>query len=191
MKDAIKKFRKSDNYWVRFANDLIFVVFILIVFTSASKVVFGTYHPMVAVESGSMEHNMEVGDIIFIKTLNRGEIITYMDGKEQGYNSFNNYGNVILYKKNGRADITPIIHRAMYFVKKGEPMWENGPPAPHDGYITKGDNKITNRYYDQEGNICYHTPVKKEWVVGIAVCRIPYIGYLPLFAHSVLPLPNL
>jgi signal peptidase len=191
MKNAIKKFRESDNYWVSLLRDLIFVAAVLIIFTSVSKIALGTYHPMVAVESSSMEPNMKVGDLIFIRSPQRGEIVTYVEGMKTNYKSFNDYGNVILYKKQGRPDVTPIIHRAMYYVKKGEPMWRGGPPAPYDGYITKGDNRITNQYYDQMGSISYHAPVREEWIVGVAVYRIPYIGYLPLIAHSALPLPKL
>ncbi|RLG25408.1 signal peptidase I [Methanosarcinales archaeon] len=188
MRDAIRKFRESENYWASLARDLIFVAIVLIVFTSASKIALGTYHPMVAVESGSMKPNMGIGDLIFIKNPDPGEIITNAEGMKQGHITFNKYGDVILYHKEGNTDTTPIIHRAMYHVKRGEPMWKNGPAAPHDGYITKGDN---NQYYDQTGSISYHTPVKEEWIIGVALYRIPYIGYLPLIAHSVLPMPEL
>ena len=46
------------------------------------------------------------------------------------------------YYKNGDTEVAQIIHRAMYHVDIGDPMWTNGPPAPHAGYITKGDNNI-------------------------------------------------
>ena len=187
MRNLIRRFRESESCWAGLARDLIFVAIVLIVFTSASKVALGTYHPMVAVESCSMEPNMMKGDLIFIKNPGPGEIITYADGIKKGYRTFNNYGDVILYYKQGKTETTPIIHRAMYYVRRGEPMWENGPAAPHDGYITKGDH---NQYYDQTGSISYHTPVKEEWIIGVALYRVPYVGYLPLIAHSVLPMPE-
>jgi signal peptidase len=56
--------------------------------------------------------------------------------------------------------------------------------APHAGYITKGDNEVTNRYYDQQGQVSYMLPVKEEWVIGVAKYRIPYIGYLRLMLPS-------
>jgi len=184
MRDAIRKFKDSENYWASLARDLIFIAIVLILFILASKIILGTYHPMVAVESGSMRPNMEVGDLIFIKNPGFGEIITHTKGMEQNYTTFNKCGDVILYYKQGKTDTTPIIHRAMHHVKKGEPLWDNGPAAPHDGYITKGDN---NSCSDQMDSISYHTPVKEEWIIGVALYRIPYIGYLPLIVHSVVP----
>ena len=47
--------------------------------------------------------------------------------KISGYKSFEDYGNVILYRPYGQEGVTPIIHRAMYRVEAGEPMWERRP----------------------------------------------------------------
>ena len=107
-------------------------------------------------------------------------ITTNDEGKNTGYKSFENYGDVILYRPYGEEGETPIIHRAMYRVEAGEPMWENGPAAPYSGYITKGDNAITNSHFDQEGQISYNMPVKDEWIIGTAKYRIPYLGYVRL-----------
>ena len=77
---------------------------------------------------------------------------------------------MILYRKYGRTGVAPIIHRAMYYVEAGEPMWEGGPIAPHAGYITKGDN---NAVIDQHG-LCTE-PVREGWIDGVACFRVPYI----------------
>jgi signal peptidase len=55
-----------------------------------------------------------------------------------------------------------------------------GPPAQYSGYITKGDNVVTNQYFDQEGDISYYKPIKDEWIIGTAKYRIPYLGYIRL-----------
>jgi signal peptidase len=68
----------------------------------------------------------------------------------------------------------------MYWVEVGEKM-PGGKPAPHAGYITKGDN---NPGYDQQslgvdtvnGKVPVE-PVKPEWVVAVAKVRVPYLGY--------------
>ena len=49
-------------------------------------------------------------------------------------------------------------------------------PAPHAGFITKGDN---NGRYDQVGSVISE-PVKPEWIRGTAEIRIPYLGYVRL-----------
>jgi len=139
---------------------------------------------MRAIESGSMEPHMKKGDIVFIQDMSRTKVTTYEEGAISEYRTFGEYGNVILYQKYGRTDVTPIIHRAMYHVAAGEPMWKGGPIAPHAGYITKGDNEVTNRQYDQY-NLCT-VPIREEWVIGVARFRIPYAGYVRLTFSKVI-----
>ena len=175
-----KSAQEQENTWVSLGKDLLSVVAVVIIFMVISKLAFGLWTPMVAVESGSMEPHMQIGDIIFIKSIDKTNITTNEEGKNTDYKSFENYGNVILYRPYGEEGATPIIHRAMYRVEAGEPMWKDGPPAPYSGYITKGDNVITNSHYDQEGQISYNMPVKDEWIIGTAQYRIPYLGYVRL-----------
>ena len=172
---------EEKSSWVSLGKDLLSVAGILIAFMVLSQLVFGLWTPMVAVESGSMEPHMQIGDIIFIKNIDRVDLVTHEEGKKTGYVSFKDYGDVILYRPYGQEGVTPIIHRAMYRVEAGEPMWEGGPIAPHSGYITKGDNTITNQHFDQEGQISYNEPIKDEWIIGTAQYRIPYLGYIRLF----------
>lgn len=179
IKDAIHTFRKSDKFWISLTRDILTVALAVLVFASFSQVAFGMWTPMVAVESGSMEPNMNVGDIIFIENIDRTKVITNQPDNGD-YSSFEKSGDVILYRPYGKEDATPIIHRAMYYVEKGEPMWTDGPPAPDSGYITKGDNSHTNSHFDQQGEISYHIPVKDEWIIGVARYKIPYVGYLRL-----------
>jgi signal peptidase len=175
-----KNTQEEENFLISFGKDLLSVAAVLIAFMVLSKLAFGLWTPMVAVESGSMEPHMQVGDIIFIKNIDRVDLITNEEGKNLDYMTFGDYGDVILYRPYGEDSITPIIHRAMYRVEAGEPMWEDGPVAPYAGYITKGDNPVTNRHYDQEGQISYYVPVKDEWIIGVARYRIPYLGHIRL-----------
>lgn len=162
MKEALIEAGKS------LAEALLIVAIIISVAYTAT----GTWRIGFAVESGSMEPNMHVGDLIFVQALHRTNITTYEEGEMLNYTSFNNYGDVIIYQRNGISSETPIIHRAMYWVKEGEEM-PGGKPAPHAGYITKGDNKKTNPRPDQPGL----EPVKHEWIVAVARARVPYLGY--------------
>ena len=153
LKNRLKYFKESDSFWAGLLRDFIFVLTVVVIFASVSKIALGLYTPMVAVESGSMIPHIQIGDIIFVESIDRTEIITNEAGKKMNYSSFDEYGDVILYKPRGIEGATPIIHRAMYYVNESEPMWPGGPLAPHAGYITKGDNKITNAAYDQQGSI--------------------------------------
>lgn len=181
IKETIKEIKESNNFWVGLLRDFLFVIIVVAIFASVSYIALGRFSPMVAVESKSMVPHLNIGDIIFIESVDRSKIITYEDGEKTGYLSFGNYGDVILYMRSGDEKRTSIIHRAMYYVNKGEPMWPGGPSAPDAGYITKGDNNDTNPIYDQQGSISYLQPVKKEWVIGVARFRpIPLIGCVSL-----------
>jgi len=185
LKNIVKYFKENDGFWAGLLRDFLFVLTAVIIFASVSKIALGLYTPMVAVESGSMIPHIQIGDIIFVKSADRTEIITNEAGKKMDYSSFNEYGDVILYKPHGKEGATPIIHRAMYYVEEGDPMWTRGPPAPNAGYITKGDNSITNAAYDQQGSISYMQPIKKEWVIGKAIfTRIPVLGCISLIPRG-------
>ncbi|MCZ7401686.1 MAG: S26 family signal peptidase [Candidatus Methanoperedens sp.] len=186
LKDKIKYFKESDNFLIGLLRDFLFVFIVVVMFSSISYIALGRFSPMVAVESGSMIPHIQIGDIIFVESVNRTKIITFNEGKETGYSTFDEYGDVILYKPRGRDGITPIIHRAMYFVNAGEPMWTGGPPAPFAGYITKGDNQKTNSMFDQQGSISPYIPVKPEWVIGVArFNRIPWVGCVSLASRGI------
>lgn len=137
----------------------------------------GAWPFMVAVKSKSMDPHIKIGDVVILLGKGRTHIITYVEGKEKGYRSFGEYGDVIVYRPNGRKDVVPVIHRALYWINKGDPM-PDGRPAPNSGYITKGD---ANTQPDQP---LISRPVKPEWIIGVAKFRIPYIGYVRLiFSH--------
>lgn len=179
----LEKFRKID--WTALSRDFLFVTVVVIIFISFSKIALGLYTPMVAVESGSMIPHIQIGDIIFVESIDRTEIITNEAGKKIDYLSFNEYGDVILYKPRGNDKATPIIHRAMYYINESEPMWPGGPLAPYAGYITKGDNSRTNAAFDQQGSISPGLPVKKAWVIGVArFSRLPMLGCISLIPRG-------
>lgn len=186
LRERIKYFKESDNSWIGLLRDILFVIMVVAIFSLISYGAMGRFSPMVAVESGSMIPHIQIGDIIFVESVDRTKIITYNEGKETDYSTFHEYGDVILYKPRGNDGVTPIIHRAMYYVKAGEPMWPGGPAAPFAGYITKGDNPKTNSAYDQQGSISPHLPVKPEWVIGVArLERIPLLGCVSLASRGI------
>ncbi len=176
----VKLFRNSDNFWIGLLNDLLFVAVMIGLFMFISQISLGTPRPAVAVESGSMLPNIGIGDVVIIQNIQRTHIITHTEGALSGYTSFNEYGDVILYRKYGSTTDTPIIHRAMYWVEEGEPMWSGGPAAPYSGYITQGDN---NKQIDQKTSTSRLQPVKEEWTIGVARWHIPWVGYLSLAVH--------
>ena len=163
-RERIKYFKESDNFWIGLFRDILSVLIFFVMLSSIFYITMGLFSPIVAVESGSMMPHIQIGDYIFIKSTDRTKIITHDEGKE---------------------GVTPIIHRAMYYVEEGQSMWPGGPSAPFAGYITKGDNPKTNSAYDQQGSISKHTPVKHEWVIGVArLDRIPLLGCVSMALHG-------
>ena len=138
----------------------------------------------------SMYPHMHNGDLVLLQGLDRTSVITSAAANATGdHDTYSLPGDVIVYRPLGRADVKPVIHRAMYWVNESEPMWPGGPAAPNSGYITLGDNNYLNGspIFDQNSTICAGTPVKPEWIQGIVRYKVPYLGYLSLLFNKILP----
>lgn len=199
VRGILDRFRTSSNPVISLARDLIWVAMVVGGIALALYLVCGTWPAVVTVESESMVPHMNVGDLVFVIEENRLRTLeTWESGKENGYMSFGDYGDVIIYRPNGYAAVHPIIHRAMFSMKSGEvrqiqirvnnQVLVRNLTAPHPGYITKGDN---NANFDQVGAISGLgpiEPVKDEWIVGKAFIAVPLLGYpaLHLFEFAIL-----
>jgi signal peptidase len=193
-------FWTTDHEAVLYARELVTSVAAVLAVGVVLFLISGVWPPMVAVESSSMEPNMNVGDLVFVMEEDRlapehaheTGVVTHRVGQEHGYEKFGKAGDVIIYQANGQGG-TPIIHRAMFWVEEGENWCDEANPehlnavnpensacaeAPHSGFITKGDNARTNGEYDQVNGLSQ--PVKPEWVVGTAELSIPFLGYVKL-----------
>ena len=161
--------------------------------------VSGVWPPLVAIESGSMEPHIDTGDMVFVMDAERfsGQedrhgVVTAAAGTETGYQTFQQPGDVIVFEPNGNEQRTPIIHRSMLWVSAGENWYDRANreyvgsadscdelrncPAPHAGFITKGDNEVSNSRYDQATGAS--TVVRPQWVIGTGAFRIPRLGYV-------------
>lgn len=173
--DLIKRFLSSDNFWVSTFRDILFAGVVVGAIALILYAYAGAWPPLVSVDGLSMDPHMQNGDLILIQKVDEGKIVTYEAAKNTGYRTFDDYGDVLVYRPFGRTDMTPVIHRAMTLVNASEPMWNGSVAAPESGFVTKGDN---NYLYDQCSGICPNTPVKPEWIMGVARARIPYLGYV-------------
>jgi signal peptidase len=160
--------------------------------------VSGVWPPLVAVESGSMEPVLQRGDLVYVVGPDRGVaaaaeggtgVVTAAAGRDAGYRRFDGPGDVIVYDPPSRNG-APIIHRAMFWVEAGENWYDriNGSyvaadgcdelqhcPAPHAGFVTKGD---ANDGYDQTQGLS--PPVRPSWVVGTGEVKLPGLGLVRL-----------
>lgn len=191
-----------------FLKDFLIAAIIILIILMVMYAYTRVWPPIVVIESTSMEHSnppygrigtIDAGDFTFVKKAdNKEAIVTYYQGKKTGYMTYGNYGDVIIFRKNGKAG-TPIIHRVIVWVevypgnntiKYGIPElgWFNNDSVelkevglqdyhpPHSGFITKGDN---NPSCDQ-GAGKEVQPVKFEWVIGVARGEIPWFGGIKL-----------
>ena len=174
--------------------DVLSSLLLVAVIAMAIFVASGVWPPMVAIESGSMEPNMQKGDLVLVTEPDRFApdesfrdtgIVTRENGSERGHEAFGGAGTVVVYDSPERYG-PPIIHRVHFHVEDGENWYDRANedyvaadscdelsncPAPHDGFITKGDN---NDRYDQASGIA--PPVRQEWITGAARYRVPYLG---------------
>jgi len=197
----VRRFRSSDNEVVVFVREVLSSAGIVVAIGLLLFAVSGVWPPMVAIESGSMEPHMQKGDLVFIMEEGRlapaaaqqgTGVVGYQAGKEAGYKTFDDYGDVVVYKPDGSEYATPIIHRARFWVEEGENWYDEANqeyiqvenceqltncPAPNAGFITKGD---ANPYYDQANGMEISDPVKPSWIRGTAEVRIPWLGWVRL-----------
>ena len=189
--------------WKPFVRDVTITIVSVSLLAVYLFAISGVWPPMVAIESGSMEPNVQVNDLAFVMDADRFQpsegiradggntgVVTAAVGAETGYSQFGRNGDVIVFAPNGSTDRTPVIHRAMFWVEAGEnwcrheaanPSYLGGSNgrqcvADHSGFITKGDN---NPAYDQANNRI-SAPVRPDWVVGTAEARIPLLGWFRL-----------
>ncbi|WP_049902291.1 S26 family signal peptidase [Halococcus agarilyticus] len=197
----------TDNEAVAFVREVASSLAIVAAIGLLLFAVSGIWPPMVAIESGSMEPNLYRGDLVFVMEEHRFAggaahagtgVVSYRAGANASYREFNEYGDVIVYEQNGDPRATPIIHRARFWVNDGENWYDEANraflggaddceelsncPAPHAGFITKGDH---NGEYDQIGFDPISDPVKPSWITGTAEFRIPWLGEIRLLFGMV------
>ncbi|HEC89889.1 MAG TPA: S26 family signal peptidase [Thermoplasmatales archaeon] len=153
---------------------------------------------------------IDAGDmVLLVKVYGRDDVLTREGEKAKGnagFRSYGDYGDVIVYKKYGRNDEDQIIHRAICWIDYNEKahtytieeynMYNvssitipdigliNYRPT-HSGFITKGDNPITNDRCDQAGGICSE-PIKPEWITGKAGGELPWVGTINLLFNDLI-----
>ncbi len=159
---------KDNSVWSWFANIVIAFVLVKFLVYPGLGLLLGTTHPVVAVVSGSMEHDAGFDEwwsknkdwyvtngvtkeqferFSFSNGFNKGDIIM-LKGREEIA-----LGDVVVY--NGYA-ANPIIHRVVY--------------ADEEAYRTKGDHNTGD-----DG-----IAVTEELIIGKAVFKVPYLGWVKI-----------
>ena len=107
-------------------RDVVGSVVVVLLVLGALWAYAGMWPPMVVIESGSMQHSrdssavgvIDTGDLTLVRSSDRaGRIVTWAEGRLNGHSSYGNYGDVIVFHKNGLEEYTPVIHRAMVWIE--------------------------------------------------------------------------
>jgi signal peptidase len=180
--EPVRLFAEKHPLIYELVTDVLFAFVIVAIIGGLLYAYAGTWPGVVSVMGDSMYPHMHNGDLVVLQGLERTGVITSVEANATGdHVTYSLPGDVIIYHPLGRTDVKPVIHRAMYWVNRSEPMWPDGPAAPASGYITLGDNN--GGRFDQDSGICPLQPVRKEWIVGVARINVPYLGYL----RSIMP----
>lgn len=178
--------------------DVLIGIAIILILVIVLFALSGVWPPFVAIESGSMAPNMDEGDLVFLVETDRytghdgvadTNLVTKELGEDIGHLAFGKPGHVVVFSPDS-SDVS-IIHRLHLWVEEGENWFDRADPeylagatscedlsncpAPHDGFITKGD---ANEAYDQANN--HMEVIKTEWIEGRAAVRVPMLGRLRL-----------
>ena len=133
IKEKVLRFWRSDNEKISILRDILIalmaVLIVLLILWTYTGQWFAA--PMVAIESGSMEHSnspfgrlgtIDAGDMVLVQKVYTDDDVTTHGGNyggamaENGLQTYGDYGDVIIYKPLGAEDVSQIIHRAMTWV---------------------------------------------------------------------------
>ncbi|MGA9079577.1 MAG: S26 family signal peptidase, partial [Halobacteriota archaeon] len=65
-RERAKRFWKTDNYWLALLRDILVALLVVAIIISLVYAYSGTVTPLVAVESGSMEPHINIGDLVLV-----------------------------------------------------------------------------------------------------------------------------
>lgn len=111
--------------WKAWARDLLIAAVIMVVIVGGIAAYTQNWPPLVVVESSSMQHGdaeshlgvIDTGDLVFVQVApRRADVVTYIQGRTSGYQTYSDYGDVIVFRIRQAPTLTPIIHRAILYV---------------------------------------------------------------------------
>lgn len=146
------------NLWRDTFKDVVISIIIVLVIFLSLYAYAQTWPPIVVIESGSMQHGdlshigtIDTGDIVIVKKVySADDVVSYVEGRMKGYETYGDYGDVIIYKCHGEL----IIHRAIVYLHWNGKEWkirgfENG-NYPSWLHITKDYITIDNVGYEHK-----------------------------------------
>ena len=105
------------------------VVIILVSGIILVKKASGVNPPFTVIESNSMQHSedksqigiIDTGDMIMVRSFEKSNVVSYVEGHQTGHQEFGDYGSVLIYK---RPVGNPVIHRAILWMEYDSGTWK-------------------------------------------------------------------
>ncbi len=185
---------EDDSIWSWIVNVILAFILIKFIVYPGLGLILSTSHPVVAVVSESMEHNMEFnkwweknkgwyiengidkGDFekFPLKNgFNKGDIIVLIGKKPKQIE----IGDIIVFishREMPRKD--PIIHRVINKINNGA----------YAALETKGDNNPKQINGCNSNGCTDETDILEEQLIGNAVLRVPLLGYIKIWFVEIL-----
>jgi len=97
---------------------VLFLILLLIVFSIYTLVNKDIVHVQSSSMENSSDDSIKKGDWIRLKrTKDRGDVTTFIEGRNSHYRKFGTYGDLIIFPPNGDESRTKIIHRAIVYIQ--------------------------------------------------------------------------
>ncbi|MFQ5620897.1 MAG: hypothetical protein ACE5FT_03565 [Candidatus Nanoarchaeia archaeon] len=159
------------------ANIVLAFVLIKFIVYPGLGLVFGTSHPVVAVVSSSMEHDGNFDNWWQYKCPKGSQGVLY-EPYGISHEDFQNYwfrngfnkGDIMVLWNWGSIDVGDVM--VFNVARRGDPIIHRVVAVEQQLYKTKGDNNCGSAPFEQE--------IQSEQVIGKAVMRIPYLGWVKL-----------
>ena len=141
-------------------RELLLAAGMIIILVLAMWAHTGSMPPLVVVESSSMVHDengeigsIDAGDLVLVHSPDEQSITTFAEAtnsKSIHYGEENHGlpGDVIIFKRNGEDDSTPIIHRAIFEVRA------NRTTSPENGGCVEGTYDSLGSSIGNEKGVC-------------------------------------
>ncbi|MEA3142844.1 MAG: signal peptidase [Thermoplasmata archaeon] len=220
------------------AGALVIVVLLGILYGATGQPVAGGY-PVVVVTSGSMMHcanagpdgtgpplgrdcdaqgygrlgTIDPGDLVFVRRIaDRADVATLAQG---GSGHYGKPGDVVVYRPSGHTDVTPIIHRALFYVQVNDSDHTFSVPdlgifhqatldqpaltalshctlagsGVHGRWTMADSGFVTKGDNNQVADQCpggiTPYPARLDWILGKARGELPWFGLIKLFVDDL------
>ena len=198
----------DDSFGSYISALLVSIVLIKFIIFPTLGLVFNTDYPIVAIVSGSMEHKVTNGFICSnrIEGVNNQKLnlkdywnycgdyyennfnLNYYDFEEFKYKNGLNIGDVMVLFGKNTQNIQ--IGEVLVFIPQDERFYQTKGPVIHR--IVNIYEENGKRYFQTKGDhngqsfVNFENKISEDKVIGVAVFRIPYLGYPKLWLSNIL-----